>query len=219
MAFFGMVVAMGLARLPCYDDYWARGIMRMPWFASIMFRKRFRDILRYFHLVDNRKNVEKGHPNYSKLFKLGGLEEKLSKTFSDMYHPGQNLSIDEQMIGMKSRVGFIQYMPKKPKKFGVKVWACCEAESSFCLKFQIYTGASDTGAEHGLSHRVVFDLMENYLDRNYHLFIDNFYTSLNLIKSLKDRQTYACGTIRTNRGEFPKRFKEGKLDIGKSMYI
>jgi hypothetical protein len=102
-------------------------------------------------------------------------------------------------------------MPKKPKKFGVKVWACCDAATSYCLKFQIYTEASDRGTEHGLSHRVVFELMESFLDKAYHLYIDNFYSGLNLIKSLMDRQTYACGTIRINRGEFPKHFKEAKL--------
>ena len=219
MAFLGMHIAMGLGRLPIYDDYWRIGILRMQWFSSIMPRNRFRDILRYFHLVDNRKSVEKGHPDYSKLFKLGGLENKLSNSFSEMYLPGKNLSIDEQMIGMKGRVSFIQYMPKKPKKFGVKMWACCDAESSYCLKFQIYTGASDDGAEHGLSHRVVFDLMVNYLDKAHHLYVDNFYTSLNLVKSLKDRQTYVCGTIRVNRGEFPKNFKDAKLEVGNSIYI
>ena len=218
MAFLGMIIAMGLAKLPAYDDYWRGGVGRMPWFASIMFRKRFREFQRYFHLVDNRNSVAKEHPCYSKLFKLGNIEDKLSKSFSEAYRLRRDLSIDEQMIGMKSRLSFIQYMPKKPKKFGVKVWACCDAKSSYCLKFQIYTGASNDGAEKGLSHRVVFDLMEGYLDKAYHLYIDNFYTSLNLIQSLKDRGTYACGTIRTNRGKFPKKFKEAKLDVGKSLY-
>ena len=49
--------------------------------------------------------------------------------------------------------------------------------------------------------------------------MDNFYTSLNLIKCLKDRETYACGTIRVNRGEFPKNFKDTTLEVDKTFYI
>ena len=41
----------------------------------------------------------------------------------------------------------------------LEVWACCDAATSYCLKFQIYTGASDRGTEHGLSHQVIFDLL------------------------------------------------------------
>jgi len=219
MALLGINVAMGIGKLPSYDDYWSTGVTRMPWFTSIMNRDRFRELCKYFHLVDNRATLDKDDPNFSKLFKLGGLEKSITQSFSEHYHPGKNLSIDEQMIGMKGRVSFIQYMPKKPKKFGIKLWACCDSESSYCLAFQIYTGASDNGAEQGLSKRVVYDLMESYLDKAYRLYVDNFYTSLKLIQDLEARRTYACGTIRINRGEFPKAFKEAKLDLGKSVYI
>ena len=75
-------------------------------------------------------------------------------------------------------------MPKKPKKFGIKIWACCDAELSYCVKFQIYTGASESGAEQGLASRVVFDLMEPYLDKAYHLYVDNSYTSLKLLQEI-----------------------------------
>ena len=218
-AFLGLHVAMGIAKLPSVYDYWATGITNMPFFSAVMKRDRFLELAKYLHLVDNKTAVDKNHPNYSKLFKLGGLDEELSKSFESCYKPSQNLSIDEQMIGMKSRVSFIQYMPKKPKKFGIKLWACCDAESSFCLRFQIYTGASDDGVEHGLAYRVVFYLMEPYLDKAFHLYVDNFYTNLKLIQDLENRKTYACGTVRSNRGEFPKQFKEAKLDVGESLFI
>ena len=206
-AFLGLIIAMAMGKLPTYDDYWKTGILQMPWFQSIMTRQRFRDILRYLHLVDNREIAEKDHPNYTKLGKLGKLDEKLSKLFRKMYHPGQNISIDEQMIGTKCRVCFIQYMPKKPKKFGIKIWACCDAETSYCTNFQIYTGATDQGPDQGLSYK------------DHNLFIDNFYTSLNLAKSLLDKGTYVCGTISTKMGEFPKIFVDEKLIRGKSIYL
>ena len=81
------------------------------------------------------------------------------------------------MIGTKARTSFLQYMPKKPKKFGVKLWALCEAASGYCLCFQQYKGKSDTGKEHGLTYRVVMDLMDGYTNKEHHLYFDIFYTS------------------------------------------
>jgi len=72
MALLGINVAMGIGKLPSYDDYWSTGVTRMPWFTSIMNRDRFRELCKYFHLVDNRATLDKDDPNFSKLFKLGG---------------------------------------------------------------------------------------------------------------------------------------------------
>ena len=180
----------------------------MPWFRSVMPRRKFQQILRFLHLADNSKQLPRSDPNYNKLYKLGDFVACSNKCFKEMYAPRQNLSIDELMVGTKSRIGFLQNMPKKPKKFGIKVWVLCEAKSGYCLKFQIYTGKHAKATEHGLSHRVVHGLMEKYLDKGYHLYFDNFYTSLKLVKDLEKRKTYACGTVRVNRGEFPSYFKK-----------
>lgn len=79
-------------------------------------------------------------------------------SFKNAYTPKRELSIDEQMIGMKSRVGFLQYMPKKPEKFGIKVGVLCESDIGYCISLQVYKGKSETGQEHGLAYRVVDDL-------------------------------------------------------------
>ena len=57
-----------------------------------------------------------------------------------MYVPGKEISVDESMIGTKSRLSFLQYMPNKPTKWGVKVWVCSEAKTGYIHKFKIYTG-------------------------------------------------------------------------------
>ena len=38
-----------------------------------------------FHLGDNKTAVDKNDPSISKLFKLGGLEKKISKSFENNY--------------------------------------------------------------------------------------------------------------------------------------
>lgn len=77
----------------------------------------------------------------------------------------------------------------------------------YCLQFEIYTGKAEGGnVEHG-SYCVVMNLMKLYLDKGYHLYMDNFYTNLALFRALLDKKTYARRTIRVNRGEFPQWFK------------
>ena len=223
-AFFGVIIAMGVVRMPEFDDYWSTDpIFRNSWFSSIFSRDRFKQILRYLHCADNSKRPDRNAPGY-KLFKVQALIDTLNLSFRNLYTPKQNLSIDESMVGTKCRVSFIQYMSKKPKKLGIKLWTLCEAETGYCLQFQVYTGKTenDSGevqAEHGLTYRVVFDLMKYYFDKGYVVFLDNFYTSYQLFVDLLSKGTGACGTVRSNRFGYPKQLQgKRKMEKGEAIF-
>ena len=137
IAFFGINIAMSMVRLPEISSYWKQsGVMEVSRFRSIFTRKRFYDILKYLHLADNIKTPQKTNPNY-KLQKLGGIIEFRIASFKSDYRPCQQIAIDEQMIGTVARISFLQYMPKKSKKFRLKLMALCEATSGYCLRFQL----------------------------------------------------------------------------------
>ena len=138
-------------------------------------------------------------------------------TFPKYYVPAQNLSIDEQMIGTKCRVSFIQYMPKKPKKFGLKVWVLCEALTGYTLQFRVYTGKIENVVEN-LGYRVVFDLIKLYLNKGYRVYFDNFYTSVKLVEDLAKQNTFSCGTIRSNQKELPANFSSKNLAKGEALF-
>ena len=44
------------------------------------------------------------------------------------------------MISYKGRIGFIQYMPKKPKKWGLKAFALSDSHSGYVYNWHLYTG-------------------------------------------------------------------------------
>ena len=81
------------------------------------------------------------------MFKIRPLVDHLNAVFPEYYKPSRYLSIDEMMIGTRCRVAFLQYIPKNPTRFGIKVWVNSEAKTSYVLCFQVYTGA--TGSENG----------------------------------------------------------------------
>ena len=53
-------------------------------------------------------------------------------------------------------------------------------------------------------------LMGPYLNQGYHLFVDNFYTSVNLFKALFTQRVPATCTIIETRRDFPAVLKNGK---------
>jgi len=48
--------------------------------------------------------------------------------------------VDESMIGFKGRLGFIQYMPKKPTKWGLKAFVLSDACTGYIYNWYLYTG-------------------------------------------------------------------------------
>ena len=54
---------------------------------------------------------------------------------------------------------------------------------------------------------MVKDLTEAISGKNYSIYCDNFFTSVNLFKDLLKRKIYACGTIHSNRKGYPDDIK------------
>ena len=141
---------MGIVNLPEIRNYWSTSdLCQVPWFLAVITLNRFEMISRYIHLYDNTKVPPSDSPDY-KLYELGNIDKFLSNVFKAIYIPARDLSIDEQMIGTKSRIIFIQNVPKKLKKIGTKIWALCESVSGYCLLFQIYTGKIENKSEKDL---------------------------------------------------------------------
>ena len=99
-----------------------------------------------------------------------------------------------------------QYLPLKPVKRGFKVWAMSDATNEYMCDFDVYTGATD-GREVALGGKVVLS-SDSIMGRHHQLFFDNYFTSVNLLSTLLNKGTYACGTIRTNRKQYPAEISE-----------
>ena len=84
----------------------------------------------------------------------------------------------------------------------------CE-DSGYTFKFKIYTGRENVPPPAGalsVSERVVADLIEPLLD--------NWYTSIPLMKFLFDHSMLACGKIQSTRKGFPDPVKKANLKKG-----
>ena len=110
--------------------------------------------------------------------------------------PERVQSIDEQIIPAKtSRSGIRQYNPKKPCKWGFKMFAGAGA-SGFTYDFFLYSGAKSTGGIQCTTENVVLHLVK---DLYFKLCFDNWFCSLRLCLRLKDLGILTIATVRSNR--------------------
>ena len=70
------------------------------------------------------------------------------------------VAVDEAMIKFTGRSTLKQFVPMKPVKRGIKVWALADSHNGYFHKFQVYAGKEGSG-EKQLGQRVVKDLTQN----------------------------------------------------------
>ena len=208
-AYIGLLIAMSIAELPSKKMYWSQDwLFSMPAFRLIMTRTRFDKLNQYFHVNDTAQNPRRGSQGHDPICHIRPLHDRVGVKCIESYNPNKEHSIDEAMIAFKGRLSYKQYLPAKPTKFGIKVWERADARNGFVLEFQVYTGKKpeidgSRTSEIGLGARVVKDLTEKITGKNYHVYMDNFFTGIPLFEDLLANGIYACGTIRTNRKGWP----------------
>lgn len=216
-SFVGIQLAMGMVRLPSMYDYWStNSILSAPGIVKGMGRNRFRSILRHLHLNDNSRMPGRTDPGYDKLYKVRPLLEKIRLNSQNSYQPHQQLAVDEAMILFKGRSVMKQYVPLKPIKRGYKMWCLCDSTNGYMYNMSLYTGAGEGGSEDSLSSRVVQQLVQPVYHANHHIYMDNFFSSIDLATKLAENNTYTIGTARSGRKHWPAEYKNIKK-ISKGM--
>lgn len=175
-AFFGIILLMGLVRLPSLRHYWMKGdIYTVPIIKKCMTRDRFLIILKCLHFANN------DCPTDSRAYKIENLFKIFNENCKTLLEPGNELVIDETMVPWKGRLSFKQYIKGKSSKYGVKLYKLCTT-NGYCCETKIYTGKSSNRStkDVGYAHQTVLEIMDNYLYSDKILYADNFYTSIPL---------------------------------------
>ena len=216
--FLGTIFLQSVIQKSDLQMYWSKDQMvETPFFQKIMSDKRFCKIKQYLHFADNEEFDPGTHPN-PKLNKIWPVCCKFLENCQSLYTPSQDVTIDESLMMYKGRLGWVQYIPLKRARFGIKFFMLCESSSGYAYDFIIYTGATsvfDPEFESlPVSSQVVMTLMKPLLNQGYCLIVDNYYTSPELADILVSNNTDIYGTLRLNQKELPVGMKQEKLRKG-----
>ncbi|GLD56432.1 piggyBac transposable element-derived protein 4-like protein [Lates japonicus] len=171
-----------------------------PIFRATMSLETFHIFSRVIRF-DNRE-TRAGRRERDKLAAIRTVWDKWVEQLPLLYDPGPNITVDERLVAFRGRCPFRQYMPSKPAKYGIKIWAACDANTSYALNMQVYTGKPVGGApEKNQGTRVVLDMAQGL--RGHNITCDNFFTNYNLGQELLKRKLTMVGTVRKNRAELP----------------
>ncbi|KAJ2952354.1 hypothetical protein O0L34_g4640 [Tuta absoluta] len=204
-AYIGMLILMGIHKLPCIEDYWSSDpALGVPEIAETMTLQRFQKISKYLHVNDNEKMPRRGEENFDKLYKIRTLLDQINQKCQNNANNTKSQSIDESMIKFKGRSALKQYMPLKPIKRGYKVWARADSDTVYLFQFQVYTGKGET-AETGLGSSVVKNLSQPLIDEGCaaHISFDIFFSSYELLQYLYDHGIHSTATTRNDRVGMP----------------
>ena len=170
----------------------------LPYVQNMMSRNAYEFLRRHIHFADDSKRKKKGLRGYDPLFKVRYVLVLFMKGIMLAWIAGQLVTIDESMIKYMGRgVSYVQYMPVKPIKHGIKVFVLCCAYSAVVLSMEVYVGKEDEIAGDALSvcDRLMSAASINF-QRGRTLFTDNYYTSVKLARHLFENYGWSVvGTI------------------------
>lgn len=159
--------------------YWAEET-RINKVADIMSRNRWEFIKSNVHLNDNLKALPLDNPDRDRLYKVCPIIDHMKQKFLAIPML-QMLSVDEQIVPFKGRSSLKTYNPKKPVKWGYKIFVMFDSHG-LVHDFMFYAGTITTPEglpDLGATINVVLHLTKAVPHHSGHLvYFDNWFSSL-----------------------------------------
>ena len=219
-AFATILLVSGYVGLPKQEMYWERPEDCHNLVVSAMMAKNeFLECKRYLHLADNNALNTSG-----KFAKVRTLFNAINEQCILNYQPNQY--VDKSMVPYFGKHEAKQYIHGKPIKFGFKLWVIATPLEYF-IRFRPWfypISPNDSilpeyeNIELGLGVSLVVNLVSKLpvmQTSNYHFVMDNYITSLALLRHLSAMEVAATGMVRAHRVENAPLWDMVKMNKGK----
>ena len=137
---------MGMKRQPNVKSYWAKSekLFYCPVISGLLTQRRFLALQKCLHITKPSASAsDKSSSGYDKMHQCRWLLDSIRNTYKDEWNLGKMCTVDEMMVKYKGKYcPARQYMPKKPIKWGLKLWCLACASSKFIWNFEVYYGKS-----------------------------------------------------------------------------
>lgn len=195
--FLGIQVWMGLVQMPKTACYWSSSFLYSNEIKMVLSRNRFELIRANWHFADNESSIE---PDL--LYKLSPLIKHINKKFQKMFVPNKNMCINETSILFRGHLSFLQYVKNKSHTFNLKL-SKLQVDDGYTYCVKICSGKENLSSEN-IPTNIVLELCNNLLDCGRTLYVDKYYTSLELAHKLLSKKTHLVGILDKNKKGNPK---------------
>lgn len=91
-------------------------------------------------------------------------------------------------------------MSVKLIKYGIKVWMVVDFSNGYVLNFDVYLGKelNQWLRIYGLGYDVVISMIRFFMNKNYYVYFDNFFSLVKLLEYLVSNDIYVCVIVRFN---------------------
>lgn len=213
-AVIGLLYAAGLMKSSHtnLEDLWATDGFGVDYFGATMSIKRFKFLLRAIRFDDI--TTRKQRRALDKLAPIRTVFEEFVQRCKDYYSLSAYVTVDEMLEAYRGRCPFRQYMPKKPAKYGIKMFALCDAKTFYTSNLEVYCGVQPAGPNRRSNSvkDVVLRMIAPISGSGRHLTLDNWFSSVPLANELlyNHRITVVC-TLKKNKPEIPPCFIDKKI--------
>ncbi|XP_069595586.1 piggyBac transposable element-derived protein 4-like [Ranitomeya imitator] len=216
-AFFGLLYLAGAykANRQSLEELWGIDGDGIEKFGLVMCLKRFKILIRCLRFDDRTTRTQR--KTYDRLAPIRDLFQKFVENCKKSYCPGENVTIDEMLPGFRGRCAFRQYIPSKPSKYGIKMYALVDVAKTYTYNLEIYAGTQPEGP-YRVSNKpsdIVKRMAEPLFGSGRSITADNWFSTCDLIDYLKMQHLSYVGTVRKNKKELPTQFVNVK---GRKQY-
>lgn len=135
-AFIGIHIVMGAVHdnKNRVSDLWSRDDFHIPFYASVMTRNRFLQILRCIRFDDMMTRQERAKNDRLAAFRE--VSDLFQQNCVKNFNTGFEVTTDERIISFNGRCKFKVYMPNKPDSYGIKCWMMVDSQNHYVKKFR-----------------------------------------------------------------------------------
>ena len=208
------------------NNNWSHNFFLHTNFRYIMAGEDFSLIKKYFIIFNRAINN-----NIDNVNKIRYVRDYLLDKYKKYYEPGRDIVVDETLIKFGGRFKYSQLMVDKPARRGIKCYLVCDSHNFYCYNLIIYLGPKSMNEifdsfQNKYNEKknfirvelITLYLIHNYLNQYKILYVDNYYTTINLSKFLIINKTGIVATIRENRirvnkKQFSEIYPKNKGDV------